>query len=153
MKKYIALVILAVAIGFFMGKTFLEQYDSFEGIKLTSSNGEILYFIKFGEYETMEEMEHGTIALSNYIYNEINNKFYVYIGITNDSDNLVKLTNYYSKLGYNVLTEEFLVTNSRFLEVLKNYDSILKNTDDDVVIASISSQVLTKYEEIVENGS
>ena len=98
-------------------------------------------------------MEHGTITLSNYIYNEINNKFYVYIGITNDKDNLVKLTNYFSKLGYNVYTEEFLVTNSRFLEVLKNYDSILNNTDDDVVIASISSQVLTKYEEIVVNGN
>lgn len=153
MKKYFILVVLAVAIGFFMGKTFLEQYDSFEGIKLTSSNGEILYFIKYGEYSSMEEMEHGTITLSNYIYNEINNKFYVYIGITNDNDNLVKLTNYFSKLGYNVYTEEFLVTNNRFLEVLKNYDSILKNTDDDVVIASISSQVLTKYEEIVENGN
>ena len=50
MKKYLLLTILAVSIGFFMGKLFLEQYDDYEGIKLTSTNGEILYFIKLYFY-------------------------------------------------------------------------------------------------------
>lgn len=153
MKKVLILVVLAITIGFFMGKIFLEQYDGYNGIQMTSSNGEILYFIKYAEYQTEEEMEHGTINLTNYIYNEINGSYYVYIGITNDNDNLVKLINYYSNMGYNVYTEEYLVTNKKFLEALKNYDSILKNTDDSVVISSISNQVLSKYEEYVLNDS
>ena len=151
MKKYILLTILAISIGFFMGKLFLEQYDNYEGIKLTSSNGEILYFIKYGEYNSADEMEQGTLNLENYIYNVINNRYYVYVGITNDKDNLVKLHDYFSKKGFNVLTEEFLITNKKFLEVLKNYDDIIKTTDDEVVLSSICSQVLSKYEEIVVN--
>lgn len=153
MKKNLIIVLCAIAIGFFMGKTFLEQYEGYNGIKVTSSSGEILYFIKYGEYETMEEMESETISLSNYIYNEVNDKYYVYIGITKNKDNLIKLNNYFNSLGYIVYTEEFLVTNESFLKMLENYDSILANTDDSVVISSISNQILTKYEECVINGS
>ena len=54
-------------------------------------------------------------------------------------------------MGFNVITEEFLVTNKKFLEVLKNYDDIISNTDDEVVLSSICSQILAKYEEIVVN--
>lgn len=153
MKKNLIIVLCAIAIGFFMGKTFLEQYEGYNGIKVTSSSGEILYFIKYGEYETLEEMESETISLSNYIYNEVNDKYYVYIGITKNKDNLIKLNNYFNSLGYIVYTEEFLVTNESFLKMLENYDSILANTDDSVVISSISNQILTKYEECVINGS
>lgn len=153
MKKNVIIVLCAIAIGFFMGKTFLEQYEGYNGIKVTSSSGEILYFIKYGEYETMEEMESETISLSNYIYNEVNDRYYVYIGITKNKDNLIKLNNYFNSLGYIVYTEEFLVTNESFLKMLENYDSILANTDDSVVISSISNQILTKYEECVINGS
>ena len=81
MKKYLLLTILAISIGFFMGKLFLEQYDNYEGLKLTSSNGEILYFIKYGEYDSFDDMEHNTLNLENYIYNVINNKYYVYVSI------------------------------------------------------------------------
>ena len=98
-------------------------------------------------------MEHNTLNLENYIYNVINNKYYVYVGITNDKDNLVKLNNFFSKMGFNVITEEFLITNKKFLEVLKNYDDIISNTDDEVVLSSICSQILAKYEEIVVNDS
>ena len=151
MKKYLLLTILAISIGFFMGKLFLEQYDNYEGLKLTSSNGEILYFINYGEYDSFDDMEHNTLSLENYIYNVINNKYYVYVGITNNKDNLVKINNLFSKMGFNVITEEFLVTNKKFLEVLKNYDDIISNTDDEVVLSSICSQILAKYEEIVVN--
>ena len=153
MKKYFLLIILAISIGFFMGKSFLEQYDGYKGIRIASSTGDIVYFIKFGEFSSYEEMEKDTISLNNYIYNEVNGKFIVYIGITDSNSNLIKLTNYYNKLGYNTITEEYLVTNQQFLNVLNDYDAILESTDDEVVITSISSQILTKYEEYVNNGN
>lgn len=153
MKKYFLLIILAISIGFFMGKTFLEQYDGYKGIRIASSTGDIVYFIKYGEFNSYDEMEKETISLSNYIYNEVNGKFIVYVGITDSNSNLIKLTNYYNKLGYNTITEEYLITNQQFLNILKDYDAILENTDDEVVITSISSQILTKYEEYVNNGN
>ena len=152
MKKYLFSVSVALVVGFFMAKIFLEQYDSFQGIKLTSNTGEMLYFIKFNSYSTEEEMEKATLSLTNYIYKEDNGKYDVYVGITKNSENLIKLNNYYSSLGYNTFTEEFLVSNKEFLAKLENYDAILDGTDDTTVIASINSQVLEKYEEIIHGS-
>lgn len=152
MKKYVLSILMALIIGAICGNFVLKQYHSYDGIKFTSSEGEMLYFIRYGIFESEKEMEKNTISLVNYVYNVIDNKYYVYIGITKDSDNLIKLSNYYNSKGYQIYTEEFLVTNEMFLEELVNYDNILANTDDEVVISSISSSVLEKYEELV-NGS
>lgn len=153
MKKYILSISIALVVGIIIGKVFLEQYDAFNGIRITSNNGEILYFIRLGVYDTIESLEKDTISLTNYIYNEIDGKYYVYVGITKNSKNLIKISNYYSSLGYTTITEEFLVTNSAFLKELENYDNILAETEDDIVISSISNLILGKYEELVINGS
>ena len=121
MKKYFLSIFIALIVGFFLAKTFLE-------------------------------MEKKTLSLTNYIYRENNGQYDVYIGITKDADNLIKMNNYFSSIGYHTITEEFLVTNPTFLKSLQNYDMILQGTDDGVVISSISSQILEKYEEYV-NGS
>ena len=112
----------------------------------------MVYFIKFNSYPSIKEMEKNTLSLTNYIYKKNVDVYDVYIGITNDYENLIKLNNYFSSLGYNTFTEEFLITNKEFLLELKNYDSILKSTEDTVVISSINSQILEKYEELI-NGS
>lgn len=152
MKKYIFSILIALLVGFFLAKTFLEQYDSYQGIKFTSNNGEMLYFIKYQSYSSEEEMEKNTLSLTNYIYHKNKDNYEVYIGITGESENLIKLNNYFSSLGYTTFTEEYLVTNKEFLKELKNYDSILEGTDDTVVIASINSQILEKYEEFVHGS-
>ena len=152
MKKYILSISVALIIGTIFGKFFLEQYDSYEGIRFSSNEGEMLYFIRYGIYASEAEMEKNTLSLVNYVYNIIDDKYYVYIGITKEHDNLIKLNNYYSSLGYQTITEEFLITNKEFLDELVNFDSILANTNDEVVISSISSLILEKYEEIT-NGS
>ena len=48
---------------------------------------------------------------------------------------------------------EYGITNKTFLELLENYDTVLKNTNDETAIASIINQVLVKYEEVVISGS
>jgi len=153
MKKYLVPVVIALIIGVFLGRFFLEQYDAFDGIRMVSSNGESLYFIKYGEFNSREELERQTMALSSFIYSVIDDVYHVYIGITGDSRNLIKLNNFYSGLGYQTTTEVFLVTNSRFLRELANFDNILRGTDDDVVLTTISNLILEAYEELVINGS
>ena len=152
MKKYIFSISLALIVGMLFGNFFLKQYEAYEGIRFTSNEGESLYFIRYNIYDSIEEMEKGTLSLVNYVYKVIDDKYYVYIGITRNSDNLMKLNNYFSSLGYKTITEEFLVTDSEFLLELENFDNILANTDDDVVISSVSSLVLEQYEELVDGS-
>ena len=151
MKKYLITFLLALVIGFFLGNFFLKQYNDFEGIQV-SNTGEKLYFVQYGVYSSLKSLEENTISLQNYVYTKKDELYYVYVGITRLEDNAKKIVNYYKSLGYDALIKEFQVSNKTFINLLLNYDEVLKNTTDDAVIASITNQVLSKYEEVVISG-
>ena len=152
MKKYLFTFFIALIIGFFLCNIFLKQYNDYQGIKV-SNTGEKLYFVQYGVYSNLQSLEENTINLQNYVYNEQDNLYYVYVGITRLKENADKIVNYYNSLGYDAIIKEFDITNKAFIEALYNYDEVLKNTTDDTVIASLISQVLSKYEEVVISGS
>ena len=151
MKKYLFTFLIAIVIGFFLSISFIKQYDSYTGIKV-SGMGKDLYFIQYGVYSSLESMEKETIALENYVYNINNDMYYVYIGITSLEENTNKIINYYKNLGYETIIKKYQIANTRFLEELTNYDNILKSTNDETVVASLINQILIKYEEVVISG-
>ena len=151
MKKYLFTFLMALIIGFFLSNFFLKQYDDFNGIKV-SAQGETLYFIQYGVFSSLESLEENTISLTNYVYNKQDDLYYVYVGITKLEDNAKKMIDYYDSIGYDTFIKTFEITNKDFLDLLVNYDEILKSTDDTTVISSIINEVLTKYEEVVING-
>ena len=151
MKKYLLTFLIALIIGFFLSNFFLKQYNNFDGIKV-SGTGEPLYFVQYGVFSSLESLEENTIALQNYVYNKQDNLYYVYVGITKLEENAEKIVKYYKNLGYDAVIKKFEITNKEFLKLLINYDEVLKNTDDETAIASIISQVLIKYEEVVISG-
>jgi len=151
MRKYIVSILLSLTVGFFLSKSFLEQYNGYNNSKSISSNGVIGYFVKYGEYSSIEEMEKNTTALTNYIYNQSNDKYIVYIGITLDKNNLKKMMTYFNDIGYNVTSEEFVISDKNYLNFLKNADKLLLNTTDYTVLGEVISQILFKYEEFVIN--
>lgn len=152
MKKYMFTFLAALTIGFFLSSFFIRQYDQYNEIKI-SNNGEELYFIQYGVFSSIESMEENTISLQNYVYNEENNQYYVYVGITKETENANKIIRYYKELGYDTIIKKFPITSKQFLELLVNYDTILKQTEDETAISSIINQVLIKYEEVVINGN
>ena len=151
MKKYLFTFLLAMVIGFFLSSFFIRQYDSYTGIKVTGI-GNSLYFVQYGVFSSVESMEKETISLENYVYNIIEDKYYVYVGITGKEENSNKIVNYYKNLGYNTIIKKYEILNNKFLEELENYDNILLNTSDKTVIASLINQILIKYEEVVIGG-
>lgn len=149
MKKYITTFLVALVIGLVIGRFILNQY-TFEGrIVSTFNTGEKVYFIQQGVYSSKENMETGTKTLPYYIYNIEDNKYYVYIGITENSENAEKIKGYYDDLGYITYVKEFNINNNNFMTVLRQYDLLLKESNDLEVIGTICSQVLNKYEELV----
>ena len=151
MKKYLFTFLAAIVVGFFLSCFFINQYDSYSGIKV-SGMGDELYFIQYGVFSSIDSMEKETIALENYIYNKEEDLYYVYVGITKNGDNANKIMDYYKNIGYETIIKKHEISNMNFLEELTNYDSILNNTTDTTVIASLINQVLIKYEEVVING-
>ncbi len=152
MKKYFYAFLIALIIGFFLCNLFLKQYDDYKGIKVASI-GEELYFIEYGSFPNLKIMEENTISLENYIYSIVDGLYYVYIGITNNEKVKNKIIDYYKKLGYKVSVRNFFVSNKEFLKKLEEYDNLILESNDSMVISSLIGQVLTKYEEVVLNDS
>lgn len=148
MKKYVISILFGLIVGFFLGKTLLEEYHSYNGIKVSVS-GVNAYFIKYGEYDSLDNLEKGTLALANYIYTEKDGKYSAYVGITTNEDNCQKLEDYFKKLGYEVVIEEYVLNNNTYINYLENADKLLSNTTDEAVIGEVCSQILSKYEELV----
>lgn len=153
MKKYFASIIFGLLIGLFLSKNFLEEYNGYTKIKQVNREGVTAYFIKYGEYDSLDILEKKTSNLTNYIYTKNNNKYSVYIGITTSEDNRDKLIKYFKKLKYKVSYEEFVITNKKYISYLENSDKLIEKTNDMSVLGEVSSQILSKYEELVINGS
>lgn len=138
-----------------MGHMMFNQYDKEENKEIKevsaiqkSSN---LYFIQAGVYSKIENMKSAMENIESYIYMEQDGKYYVYIGITGNEENLQKLKGYFEKQSYNIYVKEIMVENSAFLEVLSQYEQLLKEASDDETINSTIKSVLAKYEELVIN--
>lgn len=152
MKKYVLSILFGLIIGFFLSKSLLEEYSDYNKAKTVAINGSTAYFIKFGEYDSLEKLEKNTTTLANYIYTEDSGKFCVYVGITMNEDNLNKLVTYFENLNYKVTVEQYVITNNNYINYLENADKLLNNTSDSTVLGEVSSQILSKYEELVINS-
>lgn len=148
MKKYLLTIIISLIVGFFLSNFLLKQYDDYNGITVYKE-GEMLYFVEYGVYSNINEMEANTINLENYIYQIDNSQYHVYIGITKSDEVVNKMTNYFKSLGYDTTVKEFYITNDKFVSSIDNYDVVLISTDDNTVIGEVISQGLNTYEEVV----
>lgn len=151
MRKYLFTFLIAIVTGFFLSYIFINQYNDFNGIKV-SGTGESVYFIQYGVFSNLESMEKETITLTNYIYSKIDDMYYVYVGITKNSDNANKIVGYYKNLGYETIIKKYEITNNSFLQIIENYDEVLLETNDSTTIASLINQVLIEYEKEEING-
>ena len=98
-------------------------------------------------------MEENTINLENYIYKIEDEKYYVYIGLTGDKNNIDKLNKHFKGLGYDIIVKSYYVYDEEFINLLNNFDEVIKNTEDSTVLSSIICQTLQKYEDVVNNGN
>lgn len=152
MKKYLLTILFALIVGFFLGNFLLKQYNDYETITVSVENKE-LYFFQYGVYSSLENMEENTINLENYIYKIEDKKYYVYIGLTGNKNNIDKLNKYFKSLGYDTIVKSYSISNEEFINLLNNFDEVIKDTEDNTVLSSIICQTLQKYEDVVNNGN
>lgn len=152
MKKYLLTILIALIVGFFLGNFLLKQYNDYNSLTVSTETTE-LYFFQYGVYSNLENMEENTINLENYIYKIENDKYYVYIGLTGNKNNIDKLNKYFKSLGYDVIVKSYYISNQEFINLLNNFDEVIKNTEDSTVLSSIICQTLQKYEEVVNSGN
>lgn len=149
MKKYLPSIIIALICALMMTKIIFDQYDDKENIKTIFNSETIVYLVRVGIFSSMESMEKNCLNLNYYIYSIQDDKYYVYVGITENIENYNKIASYFKTLGYDNYRTEINIKNDAFIEILRQYDLLLKETTDNKIIDTICSHVLSKYEELV----
>lgn len=150
MKKYFVPLSASLFIGIFFAFFIIHQYESLDGITVSALASEI-YYVQRGVYSDRENMENNMKEFTNYIYNVEDNMYHTYIGVSKYKKNAEKIKRIYKDEGIETIIKKKIESSSDFLEILNQYDDILKKTDDTESIKVITRQTLAKYEEYV-NG-
>lgn len=135
-----------------MGVYMFSQYDkeNIENVSLTSNYiNQKIYVFQYGVYSNKNNMINNLKDI-NYTYQLIDNKYYVYVGMTKNKENIEKLKKYFKSLSYNIYLKEIEV-DGEFVETLEQYDLLLDEAITNESISTILSTTLAKFEEFNEN--
>ena len=116
----------------------------------TFSEGKTYYFIQEGVYSSKEIMTENTKDIQVKTVDTINNKQYVYLGITRDNNNAKKIKDIYEKKGYQIYIKEQNLSNEEFYNNVTQFDILVNSTDKDSEILTIEEVVLANYEELIK---
>ena len=151
MKKTTILYILgAILIGVFIGKYVYNGYKN-ETKEAFKDMNENIYLLQYGVYSSNDSMVENTKNLKNYFYYIENNKYHVIIGVTLDKDLKDKIKKANS-IDNDIYIKKVSINNDEFIESLKQYDNLIKNTEDKTTILTAEKQRLSKYEELIINN-
>lgn len=102
-----------------------------------------IYVYQYAVYSNLENLKKLNI---DYTYELNNDKYYVYVGMTSNKDNIDKLKKYFEDLNYDIYVKEIDVA-SDFYEILKQYDLLLNEAVTNESIKTILNTTLAKFEE------
>lgn len=145
MKKYIFTIIISLLVGFLLSNYMIKKYDENPLTLPVFGETKTVFLIQQGVYSSYESMQNNTSNLTDYIYSNIDNMFYVYIGMTLEEENVTKLQKYYKDKGITTIVKTTTLNDTNFISSLTQYDTILKETNDNATIKEICKQVLSKY--------
>ena len=135
MKKQIILVIiLGSFLGILLGNFIFKNY---QGTNYLESDGNIFY-LQYGVYTSKEAAEvNSKKIIKEHFIKELDNKYYVYLGVTTDYDRAVKLQKELEQENIHIYIRSDYVENSETLEKLKEYEKEINDENIQSVMKEI----------------
>lgn len=147
MKKKIFYSIIILITGIIVGRNiYLSK------VTQTFSNKDIYYFIQEGVYSSKSIMEENIKNMDLKVVDKIDNKYYVYLGITKDESIAKRLKEIYESQGYQIYIKEVSLSNEEFNNNVTQFDLLINATTSEKEILTIEKVVLANYEEIIKKN-
>lgn len=150
MKKTFILIIIAISSGLLLGKYTFDRYYEFNAQEVFDYENNV-YMIKYGTYNSYDEMINNTIDLNRYVFVNDNNLYTVYISITKTLGNAKKILTIYNKKYNDLEIEKVPISNDEFIQNLTEYEKLLDASFDEKNLAIVQNQILSSYEKLVNN--
>ena len=92
-------------------------------------------------------MKKNVLSLPYYIYQIEEDQYHVYIAVSSREENITKLQEYLTSLGYNTYKKEGVIHNRTVVEKIQTLDEMLSKVEDPKTIGELNQKLLETYEE------
>ena len=150
MKKKIFYLLIILTTGIILGR---KIYLATENIEVTFNEESTYYFLQEGVYSSKQIMEENIKNMNIKVVDNLDNKYYVYLGITKDENIAKRLKTIYEEDGYQIYIKEKTLSNDEFLNNVTQFDLLINNTTSTKEILTIEEVVLANYEEIIQKSN
>ena len=137
-KGVVVPVIVAIFIGFVMGKYIFKTYKDNLYEELSSSR---LYLVENGEYDTIDSMREAN-STNNYVYYKDQDKYKTVVGITREYSNVDKIKSLYSD---NLKVITYYIANDSISSKQGEFDNNLKEANDINDVREAVDNILALY--------
>ena len=149
MKKTMVLAVVFVVLGAICGNYLYEKAP--ESISVFREN-DTYYFLQEGAYSSKKIMQENVKDLTNKLTTFEDNKYYVYVGITKNKKNALKIQKIYEDMGYQIYIKEVVLDNGEFANNVTQFDLLVNESESSEDVLTVEEVVLANYEEIIGTG-
>ncbi len=148
MKKLLYTCLFTIIISVLFGNYIFSSYkSSIEKIVNASISSEKIYMLLYGSYNSLDKVKN--IDLDNYILEEENGFYKVYVGITKKEENSKKLKEIYKEKGNIIYVREKYISNLELIDYIMNNENNFDNISNEEIL-SIENNIINKYKELYE---
>ena len=149
MKKTMVLAVVFVVLGAICGNYLYEKAP--ESISVFWDD-DTYYFLQEGAYSSKKIMQENVKDLTNKLTTFEDNKYYVYVGITKNKKNALKIQKIYEDMGYQIYIKEVVLDNEEFANNVTQFDLLVNESESSEDVLTVEEVVLANYEEIIGTG-
>lgn len=146
MKKLITTCLFTIILSISFGTYIFSSYKkSIENIINASLVNEKVYMLLYGSYNSKEKVD--KLTLENYILENENGFYKVYVGVNFSLENANKIKEIYKEKGNIIYIREKNISSLEFIDYLQSNDIDFSSLDKEEIL-SIENNIINKYKEI-----
>lgn len=146
MKRLLFTSIFTAIISLVLGNYIFSSYKkTVENLITASGSSEKVYMLLYGSYNSKEKVDN--ILLDNYILEEENGFYKVYVGVSLSLENSNKIKEIYKESGNSIYIKERYISSLEFIDYLNNSEQNFSELSKERILG-IEDNIINKYKEI-----
>ena len=146
MKRFLITILFTTLVSILYGNIIFNVYKkNATNILEVIQSEEQVYAVLYGSYNSIDKVKN--LKLNNYIIENENGYYRVYVGISKNIENASKIREIYNKLGKGTYIRNIVVDSIDFIDYLNSIEFNLMDKSDDEIL-KIETDIINKYKEL-----
>ena len=117
---------MAIVIALVFTKAIFQSYKT-ETVMASTGN---IYYLQYAVFNNKEVMNENITKLDDYIIYEVDNKYYVYLGIYSSLDTALKVKKILDNMGVYTYIKNDYITDTSLIKIINDHDTLVLEEKD-----------------------